>query len=98
MDLCVAARTSEGHRTNDYLDCLTRSNLYYVEVSALKCTAFPTLLKTARTKLTPPEANGGQTTCHFSILEGKIGHGAFSESAYHRQSFKIQLSSVQHQI
>lgn len=83
MDLCAAARTSEGHRTHDYLDCLTRYNLYYVKVSALKCTIFPTLLKIARAKLTPSEANGWQMRHGFSILEGKLGHGTSSESAYH---------------
>lgn len=84
MDLYAAARTSESHKTHGYPDCSTRSNLYYAKASVLKCTIFPTPLTITKTKLVQPEASGGQKRCHFNIFEGKMGHGAFSESAYHR--------------
>lgn len=84
MDLYAAARTSESHKTHDYPNCSTRSNLYHVKASFLKCTIFPTPLTIAKTKLVQSEASGGQKRCHFNLFEGKISHGAFSESAYHR--------------
>ena len=84
MDLCAEARTSESRKTHNYSDCSTRSNLYHVKISVLKCTVFPIPLMIARTKLVLPEANGDQKICHFNILEGEMGHGVFYESAYHR--------------
>lgn len=84
MDLYDAARTSESHKTHDYPDFSTKSILYHVKASVLKYTIFPTPLMIAKTKLVQPEASGGQKRCHFNIFEGKMGHGTFSESAYHR--------------
>lgn len=84
MDLYAAARTSESHKTHDYPNCSTRSNLYHVKASVLKRTVFPTPLMIAKTKLVQPEVSRGQKICHFNIFEGKMSHEAFSESAYHR--------------
>jgi len=89
MDLYAAARTSESHKIHDYPDCSTRSNLYHVKVSMLKCTIFPTPLTITKTRLVQPEASGGQKICHFNTFEGKMGHGAFSESALHRDKTGI---------
>lgn len=84
MDLYSAARTSESHKTHDYPNCSTRSNLYHVKASVLKCTVFPTPLTITKTKLVQPEVSRGQKRCHFNIFEGKMSHEGFSESAYHR--------------
>lgn len=84
MDLYAAARTSESHKTHDYPNCPTRSNLYHVKTSILKCTVFPTPLMIVKTKLVQPEVSRDQKRCHFNIFEGKMSHEEYSESAYHK--------------
>lgn len=46
--------------------------------------SIPYTIYDAKSELVQPEASRGQKRCHFTVFEGKMGHGAFSASAHGR--------------